>query len=198
VNRSPLRAGDGAELVVAGRLNHVDGERRCTAQLRLGHLLAHERGSGVVVHLDHGTARQTEIARAGVSGVESVVLALSERLRVDERHPAVEAASGRLAHKRSVEAAARAEIGGGPVIAPAAAIVRLAIRDGEAGAGVDGVSEHARFALGLRRVGEALDTPREAGVADRAFEFRVAVLDDQRVEASEAGAAHDVNCERVV
>jgi hypothetical protein len=35
-------------------------------------------------------------------------------------------------------------------------------------------------------------------VADRAFEFRVAVLDDQRVEASEAGAAHDVNCERVV
>jgi hypothetical protein len=40
------------------------------------------------------------------------VRALSERLPVDERHPAVEAAAGRLAHKRSVEAAARAEIGG--------------------------------------------------------------------------------------
>jgi hypothetical protein len=80
----------------------------------------------------------------------------------------------------------RADRAGGGRIAPAAAVVGFAVRDGERGARIDGVSEHLGLACRLRGVGEALDAPLHAGGRHRALERRIAVLDDERIETGDA------------
>ena len=121
---------------------------------------------------------------------------------------------GGFADEGGVEAAAAAEVGADPEwgagvagaegvdqgadgavgvgLVPVAAVVGLAVGDGEGCAGIDGVGEHVGFAGGLGGVGEALDAPRDGGGGDGALEGGVAVLDDEAVEAGEASAADDV------